>query len=277
MIAIFPWNFEHTCASHWEVIWQFYIFEHLNWLWECDFLLDIYEFARRGTDLVEVHVHNLKKSGHCFIRWFPDIHCCATLYSSSNISELISQSFPSQGKRFPTMFDLQSNRQDDSQCMDGVSTCKEWTVPDLLQRGTSPRRWNPWSFPWKDRFTVICLFSSTCILIHYLKIPLLHCQEPLSSFWLPFHIASICHWAEPFTWNIILNLEIKFYCLFCELITFLPSIIPPSPFPVWCDRLPGDHWASSPIFLWRRCKRCRSGSTPMKYNRVNCEYFKAWL
>ena len=60
-MAIFPWNFEHTCASHWEVIWQFYIFEHLNWLWECDFLLEIYEFARRGTDLAEIHVHNLKK------------------------------------------------------------------------------------------------------------------------------------------------------------------------------------------------------------------------
>ena len=113
--------------------------------------------------------------------------------------------------------------------------------------------------------------------LYYLEIALLHCQESLSSFWLSFNVGSICHWAEPFTWNIILNLEIKFYCLFCELITFLPSIIPPSPFPVWCDRLPGDHWASSLIFLWRRCKRCRSGSTPMKYLQLLCEYFKAWL
>ena len=67
------------------------------------------------------------------------------------------------------------------------------------------------------RITVISFVSDSCILVgklYYLEIALLHCQESLSSFWLSLNVGSICHWAEPFAWNIILNLEIKMICLF---------------------------------------------------------------
>ena len=110
-----------------------------------------------------------------------------------------------------------------------VSTCRGWTLPYLLQRGMSPKRWNLWIFPSKDSQNtvnfILWFFYFGWEKIRHFHNTLLHRQEAPFSFGFSFDFAAVRHRAEPFARKVIFHLvEMKIDSFWWIHIFLQPSI-----------------------------------------------------